>query len=498
MATQTVARNDLSRAFLFEEGLDVCCPTPHYFPCLSVDGLSQDFGDVTRIECPDPYNYGRYIEVAQLPGEISRMTTTLSTRLSRTELSIFRNMAVKGCGFDMHLHFGLCQKPNEFNKFDKAMIFEDVYVTNYGTDPLSALQSSDRDGILETIDITIGNYYEIVPLNYVTRDAILAATLTPVIDSVLTSYANCGGECENADTGCSDAFSITSDGTLLWTRNGGQTWTEGANDWDGAAVSTNVGLGYLNGYLWTFLNDANLSYVYETPGDARLDTVPVTKDGITGNPDEVVLTDLDSGVTIGLVVGEGGFIGVVTNPANGFDSTTLGVYTVNNLNKVSFAPRSDRGVAVGDSGTVITYNDETLTALDTSGSVIASADLTAGLFYSDKKILVGDDQGNIYCTSNPYDASAWTAIGHPLSGAGDPVTDIVMVTKHVLYAAVGADVIVSYDGGCTWSLITDNAAASNLNAAAVINDILVCPDDANHLILVGALSTAGYFGQGYA
>ena len=117
-STQTVARNDLSRAFIFQDGMEVCCPTPHYFPCLGVDSLSQDFGDITRVECPDPFNYGQFIEVAQLPGETGRMTTTLSTRLSRTELSMFRNMAIRGCGFDLHLHFGLCQKPTDFNAFD--------------------------------------------------------------------------------------------------------------------------------------------------------------------------------------------------------------------------------------------------------------------------------------------------------------------------------------------------------------------------------------------
>ncbi len=40
MAQQTVARNDLSRAFLFKNGIDVCTPSYLYFPCLGVDALS--------------------------------------------------------------------------------------------------------------------------------------------------------------------------------------------------------------------------------------------------------------------------------------------------------------------------------------------------------------------------------------------------------------------------------------------------------------------------
>lgn len=498
MAQQNVARNDMSRAFLFKDGINVCAPKYLYFPCLGVDALTQDFGDITRIECPDPYNYGKYIEVAQVPGEISRMTTTLTTMLSRTELSLFRNFAVRGCGFDMHIHFGMCQKPNDFNAFDKMLIFEDVYVTNYSTEALSALQSTDREVIPETIDITIGNYVEVVPLVFTQRDTTLAASLDPIVDMTYADSASCGNGCTGASDGCQDIFAITGDGNIIWSRDGGATYTLGAADW-AALTATTTGIGYMNGYLFTFLNDANLSVAFATKQDVLDDNAPSVVANFTGNPDTYVYTDLGVGVSVAIVAGDDGFIGVTTNPTGGFDAVYDGTLTSSDLVKVQFRTGSDTALIVGSLGGVVSYIDGELEVVNTTGSAIAALSLTAALPASDTKFLVGDSLGNIYCTTEPGVPSSWVQIKTPKSNSSSPVTDIAMLHSHIFVATFGdGDILISYNGGANWNKIEQVAKRVNHDPDAVINDILVCEYDVNKINFAGGIATAGYLLQGYA
>lgn len=495
MANSTLARNDLSRAFIFKDGMDVCCPTPHYFPCLGMDSLSQDFGDITRVECPDPYNYGSFIEVAQLPGEIGRLTTTLSTRLSRTELSIFRNMAVRGCGFDLHLHFGVCQKPTDFNAFDKMMVFEDVYVTSYGTDPLVALQSSDRDTIMETIDITVGDYYEIVPLHYVPREKLLTDTLMPIIDSTYADVMTCGAMCNAPSDGCSDLFAITSDGMIVWSQDSGKTWTLGANDWD--VADANVGIGYLNGFLFSFTNDADLSVTFATKKEALADVVPTTVPTILGNPDGIVLTDLGVGQSKFILVGEAGYIGLGDNPTRGLDESYLGVYSTETFNKVQFRTGTDTALAVGANGAIVFYNGSEFIAVDTTTSILAGLNLTAAYPYSDRKWLVADDTGKLFCNDDCLESDDWTEVRTPNTGIGNQIDDIVFVTRHVGYMVAQTDIYVTYDGSCTWVDVEKCASKANHNPDAIVLDILPCTYNVNDVVFVGNLAGAGYLLDGH-
>jgi len=498
MAQQSVARNDLSRAFIFKNGIDVCVPTYQYFPCLGVDALTQDFGDITRVECPDPYNYGQFIEVAQVPGEVGRMTTTLTTRLSRTELSLFRNFAVKGCGFDLHLHFGLCQKPNDFNAFDKMMIFEDVFVTSYGTDALTALQSADRETIMETIDISIGNYYEIVPLTFSQRDIPLVAGLLPIIDSVYADNSSCGVDCDSPSDGCTDLFAITSDGVLLWSRDNGKTHTLGAQDWDTTA-GTNIGIGFLNNFVFTYVNDANLSVVFATKADALADIAPTVVSNFAGNPDAYVYRDLGIGAGVAVVVGNDGFIALTDNPTRGFDEVYSGVYSTENLTKIQFRPNSDTALIVGENGAVVSLIGGEFEGILTTGSVIAALTLTAALPATDKKFLVGDTQGNIYCSTTPEVPSSWAMIRTPMSNTGVAVTDLAYVTSHILVASfANGEILISYDGGGTWNRHLTVAAKSNHITTAVANDILVCSYNPNQINFYGQNGAAGYILNGFA
>lgn len=491
-----IARNDLSRAFLFKNGIDVCQPTYTYFPCLGVDALTQDFGDVTRIECPDPYNFGRYIEVGNVGGEISRMTTTLTTRLSRKELSLFREFAVKGCGFDLHLHFGLCQKPNDFNAFDKMLIFEDVFVTSYGTDALSALQSADRETIMETIDITIGRYTEIVPLTYAQRAANFFDPRQTLGGITYAGNNSCGADCDNASDGCEILFTVTQDGKLLRSVDAGQTWQESIHTWQlGDAI---IGPGYLNGTVFGFTSGGIIpGYTIVSLEDALADNGYSNVD-IPGLSAPIYFNSLDVGISKAIVTSFlPGFAAVITDPVQGFDE----FYSVSGIAKVKFRTGSNSALMCG-LGVLISYIDGEFTSYNLTGSLLDGKELVIAYPLSDTKFLVGDDNGNLYCSTDATDINSWTEIKHPYSNSATRyVREIQMIHPHIIYVSVELrGMLISYDGGASFNILNSVAQKSDLTFLTTIEKIIPCESDINKMFLQGRNSAGsnGVVFEGYS
>jgi hypothetical protein len=484
MATNlSIARNDMSRAFLFPNGVGACGIKPVYFSCLGVDSLSQDFGDVTRIECPDPYRYGNFIEVDTVPGEVSRLTTTLTTRMSRNTLSTFRNLSTKGCGFDFHLHFGLCTNPTAFNQYDKAMVFEDVYITSYGTDPLVALSSGDRAEINETIDISVGNFYEIAPLTYLERAIAQTALTTPLIDSQYVDAKNCGS-CGSPSDGCQVAMAISESGDLLVTLDGGNSWTESTVTWG----TTPAGIGNFNGYVWAY--------------DGTVPNIQInTMDGINANTPNTLVTnnviaggvDQDNGITYGLVVGTGGMIGVLVCADCGFDTSYVGVFTTEDLGVVNFAQGSDRALIGGANNTLIYTGDGENFAVVPTPAAQAGLTITAVYPVSDQHFLIGyADGGEIWCTDDF--GNTWSQIHCTGITLGADITDIAFSSRHVAWATAGDQLWRSIDGGATFVLQPQSKKVFPVNT--LLSDILVCPDTVNKVTVVGEDGGAGMIADG--
>lgn len=478
----TLARNDLARMFLFEAGVLRAAPTYKYYPCAGVDALSQDFGEVTRIECPDPYRYGAFIEVDSVPGEISRLTTTLTTRMNRNELSYFRKLATQGCSFDLHLHFGLCARPTDFNSYDKVMIFEDVAVSSYGTDPLSVLASGDRAEINETIDISAGKYYEVVPLAYSETDTVNTALASAIVDAVYADVQSCGIGCNNTSTGCEVMFAIDGDGDMIMSENGGVTWVLNNDAWGTATI----GLGYLAGYVWTY-NTATSAIISATKEDALAETAPASTAASAGAE---VPADLANGVGYGLVVGSNGFVGVVRSPASGFEDTYTGSFTSEDYTVVNFNPYEDIALVGGTNNALLfTANGEDFVSV-TGPSAQSAVAVTAVLPISEKKWLVGYGDGDVYATDNS--GGTWTLLAVP--GGSNAVKDLAMSTTHVLWMLKNNVLYQSIDGGASWLKQPNSKKAFPTSSA--LNDVLVCPYDVNRVNIFGADSTAGFHALG--
>ena len=475
-----IARNDYARAFLFPKGVLKCNATGEFVSCLAVDSLAQDRGDVTKIECPSPDAYGQFVEVATIPGELSRMTTTLTGRLSRTEVSEFYKLFIDGCSFDMHLHFGLCDSPEAFNQFDKALIFENVYVTNFGTDPLVALQSADRAVINETIDISIGNFYEIVNLKYNQR-ANAQTIHGGIVTMEICDRKSCGVDCDDSSSGCDKIFAASSDFYAYYSDDNGVTWTEqkivavppvGATIVDGACWGDNWVLFDSAANIWLVDKSDLLSGVgvFEQVASAISPGLGVAMDTYKG---------------YGVIVGGAGLIGVFTDPEGGTTIVDAGFAAgANALNDVTVGEGAS--VAVGDAGTVVySYDTEIWFASPTKPT---TDNLSAVAVKSKNAWIVGDETGKLWCTDDG--GKTWSRVKYPtwLSNT-NPISDIKVASRHVMYMSSGAKLFRSIDGGSSW-FEEPNSRLSLPSTITTLTQIAVCGEDSNFVVVGGTSTTA--------
>ena len=480
LGVSNVARNDLARAFLFPRGVLKCNEKGQFVSCLAIDALTQDRGDVTKIECPSPDRYGEFIEVGIIPGELSRMTTTLTGRMSRTDLSTFYKLFIDACSFDLHLHWGLCQTPDAFGQYDKAMVFENVQVTSFSTEPLVALQSSDRAVINESIDISIGNYYELVNPVYAERGQ--AQTIDgPIVSVEVCDAKSCGIDCDDNSNGCQKIFAASSDYVSYYSNDGGVTWTRqvvtgappvGQTIVDGTCWNDNYVLLDTAGTFW-YVNRTDLlsgTGVWQSVASA-----------LTGTG-----ASLDTNHGQGVVVGSGGNIAIFTDPEMGTVLVDAGFAAGgNDLNDVYIG--SGAAVAVGDAGTIVySYDCEIwYTSPNTPGVGLT---LTSVLVKSKSNWLVGTSNGQLWCTEDG--GRNWSRVSYPgwLTNT-NPISDLQLSTKHVLWMTSGQRLFRSIDGGASW--IEEPNSRLNFITNTGLNSIGVCKYDPNFVVVGGSAAGSG-------
>lgn len=487
LQTQNIARNDLARAFMFRRGIFRCNEEGEFVSCLAVDALAQDRGDVTPIECPSPTRYGDFIEIGTLPGELSRMTTSLSGRMSRTERSLFYDLFINGCPFDLHLHFGLCQRPDAFNQFDKALIFENVLVTSFSTDPLVALQSGDRAVINETIDISIGRYYEVVNLIYGRRGGTVTNDAEIVAVSICDAKS-CGSECDDASAGCERIFAVSSDYVGYFSNDGGATWTAtviNATPEEGAVVVDATC--YKNQFV--VVDSEGDFYIVDRSTwlvegeDAVFGVAP---SGLTVAP-----TAISAVSTYGIVVGEDGTVALFNDPEAGVVVVDAGFAMTVDYGAVYV--EEGINVAGGLDGQV-SYSYDGEIWYRTSADIPGEPDVTSILAKSRTNWLVGTANGQLWCTENA--GQTWARGKYPDSATlTDEVTDIAKATTHVLYMTIGNRLYRSLDGGASW--IREPNSAQNFPANSGLNAIAVCEHDPNFVIVGGEIEIAEATYEGF-
>lgn len=492
MATSKVLQSSRSRVFLIE-GRAAPNNAPSYESCMRMQGLSQSFGDIEKVECPDPYQYGKFVEVAQIRGSSERVTTTLEGRYAMDLLSTLLTLARRSCAIDVQLHLGDCTNPSEFDNFEKAIVLEDAYLTSYGTDDLGALQSGDNSVVNETADISAADVYEIRKLQWAEKAASLVTV--EMVDVVIADTLSCGGDCEQTSTGCRKIYGITTaiaDGAeLVYSIDGGTTWYEDHINVLGDLEAPNQ-IDQLGDYLIITSQDASsYSYVLKSEldgtGAVTFNEVPVLVNAPIG---------IHSVGNFAIIVGENGYIWKITSVSAGLEVLDAGSATVSNLNAVHMLD-PDHAVAVGAAGAVVYTQNGTLWS---AASVPAAVVLNTVFMRTKDEWWVGGADGNVYVTTNA--GVSWSTVSFSGSGAGS-VTSIVFSTRSVGYIAhatatpVGR-ILRTYNGGYTWNVLPEGTGTLP-GSPQTFNALAGCQYDANFLLAVGlGALTDGVIIQGEA
>lgn len=478
-----IATNDRARLFLMPRGASDCLSEAVYVACVGIDGLTQDGGEVNKIECPNPNGYG-YKEIGVYRGEIGRMTTTFTGRLSLSELSLFRDMFDSDCPVDAHVHWGACTELDNFNQYSIAWVMRNVYITNWGTDPIIAMQSADRNTVNETVDVSIGEFFQIKSqLIYAQRHAGMTSTGT-IVDAVVCGRRSCASDLCPPSRGCDKMYVLMSDHRIEYTSDNGATWTSilipianrGVGPLGIACSGRNVVVFYADGVV-----------VSISRGDIDLIRVGAVLASVTW-----LWRSSDLGFNIvAFADGAGANIGamLILDDVGGLwrsadrNDPSCGVTKLDDAGTAVFnAAHANDGVlvAVGDDGAVYSYRQGS--AFAQALDLPTAADLNTVIVKSAANWLVGGAAGELWCTNDS--GLTWTRVCFPGYNAATPpiVTDLCMSNQHVLWMAAGGVIYRSIDGGGSWTLEpnSENAIASlALRNMGIISGIACCEENPN-------------------
>ncbi len=482
----TPVKTPNSRVFLIE-GRARPDHAPTYHSYLRMTGVSQGFGDVERVEAPDPYQYGKYIEIANIRGGEERVTTSLEGRYAMNLRSELLRLAKGKCAVDVQLHIGKCTDPSSFNTFEKALVLEEAYLTSFSTDDLGNLGSGDEAVVNETVELSAKAVYEVMPVSYGEKAG--SVVTNEIIDATLCDVPSFG-ECEEESSGCQKVYAISkaaggSPSTppdIVFSVDGGYVWY--AHDIDSLGTAEDPsGIDCLGNYVVVVSNTANsLSYALKATIDALQDPswVEVTN-GFVASAEPNAIFSVGSKA---FIAADGGYIYETSDPTAGVTPIEMGSAVADDLLDIE-ALSETFIVAVGRNGAVV-YSENGVSFSAATRPVGVGVNLLCVKVVSESVWWVGASNGRLYYTLNR--GQTWTEKAFPGSGSGS-VTDIEFSTPSVGFLAhttstPSGRILRTYDGGYTWQ-VTPEKTGATLPANDRINKLVTCSEDANFVVGVG-------------
>lgn len=416
------------RTFINTDGAG-CGNSFSYLGCYKVDSLEQSLGDITSIYCPSDEQYDAFVEVASIRGADSRWTSTLTGTLpvdTETELEKIRR---RGCSFNLQVHFGACNRPDDFSSFNSAIVLQDVRLTNYNLSSLTALSPDERAAVSETASISAGSSYRVFPLEYSTT-ATNVATTGAIVGVTICDSIRCGTLCNSVgpSDGCERVYALNiiegSVPSLIFTVDGGLSWQQRDTDIavSNALPNTNFGdfsVKCIDGDLWLSIYDGTDSSIYIIDPEGVELTASNFSSVTVGTLSNVIVRDMDLGSNNVYVVGEanggGSYIAIIDKTSQVITVIDDSVLSLT-INFLSVDAIDDNVVLIGATdGRVAFSSVEGSFALNqiAVNGVNVTDDVNDVHLIDDTNWLV-EAGGSIYCTGNR--GTTWTqllATGNP-------------------------------------------------------------------------------------
>lgn len=484
------ATTGLSRVFVIE-GRAGPENAPVYYSCYRAQALSQSFGDVTDIECPDPTRPGKYVTVGQFQSGEERAEITLEGRYAIDIRSTLLKLARAKCPVDAQVHFGDCEDLSDHNAFKKVLFLENALLAAYNTEDLGSLSDDDTAAVNESVDLSADNVYDIIAATWASKAGDLVTN--EAVDVAICDEISCGGDCGAPSMGCNKIFAITiaaggsptTPADVVYSIDGGIDWFAHDIDSLGVADDPNA-VDCLKGYL-VIVSNANgyAHYALITEFD-EFGTDPDFTEVQTGFVGAGAPNDIKALDTMAFTVGDAGYIYKMDTAPNGVTVLDAGTLTISDLLKVDALSESF-AVAVGEDGVIVWTEDGESWKLLTTPPVGVGVDITAIGIKSKQEWWIGTDSGDLYYTLNQ--GANWTEKAFPGSGAlVDVITDIKFATDSIMYVSFytttpDGRVVASFNGG--YDFVAMPLGTATFPANEQINALAVCKVDPELVAAVG-------------
>lgn len=468
---------------------------------MSISGLTKDYGETEAIRVPDPHHIGRFRNVARAanPGDLPSATVAFLEKHGAVPLA-FRDTT---CPINFYEATGRCKDLSDFVGGWES------YVLVYSGGEATGVDGGDRtawdgDDLIENSqDYTFDDIYPVGPIffgatasNEVSRE---------VADIVYGSGAQCGS-CGPSNDGTRRIYAIAKSsgsgspglpGELLYSTDGGSTWTETAITGLGASedpiaidivgdklviLTATAGGATTSGYYWATLNPNT-----GAPGTFT----KVTSGFVAGAPanDLLVLSSREI-----FFVAQSGYIYKATDITSGVSVSSAAGATNDHLKRIHGS--EETLVAVGANSTVLVSQNRGRTWAAAVGTVpTTTATLQAVAVLDAYRAWVGSSSGRLFSTVDG--GETWSEKVLP---SGAAVTDIVFATDEVGYVAFNASgptgyLYTTWNGGADWALNGNGPRLQNLPVVDRVNRIAF-PRDVDGFTAANYLALAALHGDG--
>lgn len=404
------ASKSQSRVFV-AEGLPGPDNLPLFQGCLVMGGASQGLGDVEYIYCPDPENYTRFVPVGEIVGKEENVETSISGHFPLNALSQIIKWGRAKTPLAIHVHFGTATNPQNFNVFQKAVIFDNrARITSTDIEEMGSLEESGKIG--QSADISAADYYEVVGMNYISRVPALITSPGAGV-AMARIYNDALPIDERFGFYVVEAGATAAAASLLYSIDGGATFKTLTL---GAAGELAAGVAVINDIPVVAMAAADLFYADVLKGAMAVTKVTFAQ----------AMTCITSVGAVGYVGGAAGYVGKLSDATSPPAAMTTG-----GGDDVTSIHALEGGVIlVGDGGGNVYHATD---GENFGASVVNAGQAATAVCAVDSKIFwAGFDDGKLFYTIDG--GSTWKERGFPGSGTGS-VTGITFPTLSVGFIA---------------------------------------------------------------
>ena len=464
-----------SRVWFFADGVGPA-NSKEFLGCAKIGDPTYNFGDMERIECPDPERYNEFIEVGSFQGTKERPTASVMNRLSRADLSPLLSAGRERCRIDVHANIGKCKNPQDFNGgFETKFIFRDARLTSWAAENLGALGTDEQASTNETGELSADDILQIKTLAFGPQCE--SEVSREIIGIVVCDAVECG-DCDDPSNGCEKVFAVqlgtgATPGTLpsvVYSSDSGVTCASTDIDTlfstedpdDVACVGPN---------LVVISSDGGMHVAPTADILAGTEAwIEPTAGFVAGNGPIAIW---NAGINDTWIVGENGYIYFTAEPLTGVVVQDPGVATTQDLQDVH-AFDTENVVAVGDLNAVVRTENGGLTWETITGPAVGIT-LNCVWMYDSRVWLVGTSNGIFWLTTD--EGATWTDITDRIPVTVVEIDEILFFDDTVGYIALrdGAAhglIARTLDGGQTWFILPEGSG--NIPDNDRINMLAVC------------------------